>query len=179
MPQGFAQAYSKGTQSVLGYSEHSQGVLGALTGGTPSTHPPRLAGRLRVRRRSHHLPRDARAAARRAELQAKVGEYSEHPGEYSEYPVSTHSTLGSTHSTPCVCRRPAVPSCMGNVPPKANTQPQESVQQVRAGGCGYTNINRYIDVNMYYTHTHANPPAGNEWSPERFLRINRTRNPQP
>jgi hypothetical protein len=40
-------------------------------------------------------------------------------------------------------------------------------------------IYRYRDTYMYCTHTYANPPAGNQRSPERFIRINRTRNPEP
>ncbi len=65
-------------------------------------------------------------------------------------------------TVPPARRRPAVPSCMGIVHPKANTQPKESVQQVRAGGCGYRYIYRYISIHRYIhvLYTHGCEPTG-------------------
>jgi hypothetical protein len=119
---------SWGTRSThIGYSEYSQGVLRVLThlglpvgcacGGVPITcretraPPPGVPS---------CKPRWALRVPPRV-LGVPLG--------YSQYPMGALTV-------PPARRRPAVPSCMGNVRPKANTQPQESVQQVRAGGCG-------------------------------------------
>ncbi len=186
MPQGFAKAYSKGTQTVLGYSEYAPEVLGVLTAG----YSEYSQGILRV---LTHLGLPVGCACGGVPITCRETR-APPPGvpsckprwvSFQSTPVCTQGTPLSTQSTPlkhsqylraCAAARrcrAAWATCVR----KQTHEPKN-----RCSKCGradavtdiYISIYRYIDTYMYYTHTYANPPAANERSPERFLRINRT-----